>query len=114
MMAETLLTEIERTKAHRLTTDSLGTDSLAVGLLAADEITASRAKEVLSCSRIYALRRLFVEQDGEAVVLRGRVESFYHKQLAQELVRAAIDGVELVNRINVVYGRDRNAASVDW
>jgi hypothetical protein len=69
--------------------------------------TAARAKSALSRSRIYDLRRLSVDQDGEAVVLRGRVSSFYHKQLAQELVRGAIDGAEVINAIRVVYTLDR-------
>ncbi len=77
--------------------------------------TAARAKSALSRSRIYDLRRLSVEPDGEAVVLRGRVSSFYHKQLAQELVRNElarneIEGAEVINAIRVVYGLDRRDA----
>jgi hypothetical protein len=68
---------------------------------------ASQAKAALSRSRIFDLRRLSVEQDGDYVVLRGRVDSFYHKQLAQELVRAAVEGIEVINAISVVYHRDR-------
>ena len=75
---------------------------------------ASQAKAALSRSRIFDLRRLAVEQDGDYVVLRGRVDSFYHKQLAQELVRAAVEGVEVLNAISVVYHRDREMANVDW
>jgi hypothetical protein len=66
---------------------------------------ADRAQDALLRSRIFDLRRLSVEQEGEAVVLRGRVSSFYHMQLAQEIVRTAIDGAEVVNAIDVVYGR---------
>ena len=75
---------------------------------------ASLAKAALSKSRIFDLRRLAVEQDGDCVVLRGRVDSFYHKQLAQELVRAAVEGVEVLNAISVVYHRDRQNEHVDW
>ena len=75
---------------------------------------ASQAKAALSRSRIFDLRRLAVEQDGDYVVLRGRVDSFYHKQLAQELVRAAVEGVEVLNAISVVYHRDHEIANVDW
>jgi osmotically-inducible protein OsmY len=67
----------------------------------------SQARQALSRSRIYDLRRLHVDQDGEAVVLRGRVSSFYHKQLAQEVVRNAIDGVEVINAIRVIYSAER-------
>lgn len=72
---------------------------------------ASHAKAALACSRIFDLRRLVVEQDGDCVVLRGRVDSFYHKQLAQELVRGAIDGAEVVNAIHVNY---RPSDKLDW
>jgi hypothetical protein len=75
---------------------------------------ASQAKAALARSRIFDLRRLAVEQDGDYVVLRGRVDSFYHKQLAQELVRAAVDGAEVINAISVVYHRDRRDEFVDW
>ena len=64
---------------------------------------ADRARTALASSRIYDLRRLRVDHDGEALVLRGRVSSYYHKQLAQELVRAEVDGTEVVNALAVVY-----------
>jgi BON domain-containing protein len=67
---------------------------------------AALAKAALSQSRIFDLRRLAVEHDGESIVLRGRVDSFYHKQLAQELVRVAVDGTEVINAIHVVYRPD--------
>ena len=74
---------------------------------------ASHAKAVLAKSRIFDLRRLEVDQDGDCVVLRGRVDSFYHKQLAQELVRTALDGADVINAIRVDYGRDR-MNDPDW
>ena len=67
---------------------------------------AAPAKAALSSSRIFDLRRLNVEQDGDCVILRGRVDSFYHKQLAQELVRVAVEGTEVINAISVVYRPD--------
>ena len=74
---------------------------------------AARAEYALSQSRIYDLRRLEVDQDGDAVVLRGLVSSFYHKQLAQELVKMATDGAPVMNQITVVYGRD-GASDLQW
>src|SRR4029450_5918440 len=47
---------------------------------------ATRAKATLLGSKIYTLRKLHVEDAEGAIILRGRVESFYHKQLAQELI----------------------------
>lgn len=65
-----------------------------------------QARGALARSRIYVLRRLDVTADGDAIVLQGRVDSYYHKQLAQELVRMAVDGTEVVNEIAVVYRTD--------
>jgi osmotically-inducible protein OsmY len=75
---------------------------------------ASQARAVLGRSRIFDLRSLEVEQDDACVVLRGSVDSFYHKQLAQELVRTAIDGVEVMNEIDVDYSRLRADDDCDW
>ncbi|MGD9720352.1 MAG: BON domain-containing protein [Pirellulales bacterium] len=60
-----------------------------------------RAQRALKASPFYALRELQVEQDGDALLIRGLVTSFYHKQLAQEVVRHAAEGVEVVNFIDV-------------
>jgi hypothetical protein len=60
-----------------------------------------RAQKALAASPVFALRELQVEQRGDALHLRGLVTSFYHKQLAQEVVRHAAEGVELVNSIDV-------------
>jgi len=75
---------------------------------------ASQAKAILESSRIFDLRALEVEQEADCVVLRGSVDSFYHKQLAQELLKTAIDGVEVVNEIHVDYGRERPEDDRDW
>jgi hypothetical protein len=74
---------------------------------------ATQAKAALATSRIFDLRCLDVEQDGDSVVLRGRVDSFYHKQLAQELVRVAVDGTEVVNAISVEY-QVRSTDDLPW
>lgn len=60
-----------------------------------------RAQLALEASPFYALRELYVEHDGDTLLIRGRVSSFYHKQLAQEVVRHAAEGVEVVNSIEV-------------
>lgn len=61
----------------------------------------TRAQQALAASPVYALRDLLVEQQGDSLLLRGSVSSYYHKQLAQEVVRHAAAGVELVNSIAV-------------
>jgi osmotically-inducible protein OsmY len=74
----------------------------------------SRAKAALLGSKIHSLRNLQVEQAEGAIILRGRVDSFYHKQLAQELIRAAIEGVEVINALQVVYTRERSLTESDF
>ena len=59
------------------------------------------AQSALTSSPICALRELQVEQLEESLLISGRVDSFYHKQLAQEVVRGVADGMRLVNLIDV-------------
>ncbi len=66
-----------------------------------DVITQARA--VLAASPIQALRELRVEQAGTSLILSGRVGSFYHKQLAQEVVRLIARDMRIVNTIDVNY-----------
>ena len=65
------------------------------------EDALSRARTALANSPIFDLRELRVEMFRDALVISGTVSSFYHKQLAQEVVRTASDGTELVNTIHV-------------
>jgi osmotically-inducible protein OsmY len=62
-----------------------------------------RAQQALAASPVYALRELRVEHSGDTLVLSGQVSSFYHKQLAQEVVRSiAEDGAAaVINAIKV-------------
>jgi hypothetical protein len=69
------------------------------------EDVVPQVQEALDASPIYALRHLRVEQMGQMLLLSGVVSSFYHKQLAQELVRAVTDGFEVVNMVRVVERR---------
>ena len=63
----------------------------------------AQAKEALERSAINDIRRLDVESDGDRVLLSGIVGSYYHKQLAQELVRNSVEGLEITNAISVEY-----------
>lgn len=63
---------------------------------------AQTARERLRESPLAALREISCECRRGVLVLRGRVPSFYYKQLAQETV-ARIEGVvEVVNEIEVI------------
>jgi hypothetical protein len=57
----------------------------------------------LSASPIHDLRDLRVEplETEDALLIVGRVSSYYHKQLAQEVVKGVADDVTLVNSIEV-------------
>ncbi|MBX7167276.1 MAG: BON domain-containing protein [Pirellulales bacterium] len=65
-----------------------------------------RAQLALARSPIYDLRVLRVERIGDALVLSGNVSCFYHKQLAQELIRAVAEGVAVVNAVEVLVPHD--------
>jgi hypothetical protein len=65
-------------------------------------LAESRAAVALRQSPIPALRKLTVEETDEAVVIRGRVTSYYQKQLAQEALMPHLDGRCLHNRVVVV------------
>jgi len=62
-----------------------------------------RAQMALAHSPICELRELRIDPNDRGLVISGVVSSFYHKQLAQEAVRAICNGieVELVNAIRV-------------
>ena len=60
-----------------------------------------QVKSALAASPIFDLHGLSVEQNGSGIILSGTVSSFYHKQLAQELVRNLFGEVNVVNSIDV-------------
>ncbi len=65
-------------------------------------LTATRAVQALRHSSHPALRHLQVEENGEHIVISGRVSSYYLKQLAQETVMPLRGERSLVNRVLVV------------
>jgi osmotically-inducible protein OsmY len=60
-----------------------------------------RAQDALVNSPVYELREIHVEHRDGSLYISGKVSSFYHKQLAQEVVRAVCTGIELINAIQV-------------
>jgi hypothetical protein len=61
-----------------------------------------RAQAALTNSPFYELHDLQVEDRNGALAISGTVTSFYHKQLAQEVVRSVCKEIEVVNTIHVV------------
>ena len=60
-----------------------------------------RAQVALSASPIYDLRELLVEKVGDAIELSGDVDSWHHKQLAQEVVRVVAGNKSVINVVEV-------------
>ncbi len=67
-------------------------------------VAQRRAQSALAASPIHDLRDLRVEplETEDALLIVGRVSSYYHKQLAQEVVRSVADDVTLVNSLEVL------------
>ena len=61
-----------------------------------------RAQSALAGSPIYELRDLLVQQHNGSLLISGTVSSFYHKQLAQEVVRTVCESIE-IEVINSIY-----------
>lgn len=64
-----------------------------------------RAQAALAVSPFFELRELQVEGRDQSLWISGTVTSFYHKQLAQEVVRAVCDDIEVMNSIRVEDGQ---------
>ena len=60
-----------------------------------------RAQTALASSPIYELRDLKVKRHDGALLICGAVSSFYHKQLAQEVIRSVSEDVKVINSIRV-------------
>ena len=60
-----------------------------------------RAQAALANSPFYELRELQVQEHDDVLLISGRVSSFYHKQLAQEVVRSVCRDSKLINSIEV-------------
>ena len=60
-------------------------------------------REALAQSPIQSHRKIRVEQAGNTLYLHGCVESFYYKQLAQEVVRTVCRGAQVSNELDVEY-----------
>ena len=61
----------------------------------------TQAAHALRRSLHPALRQLNVESDDRALIISGRVTSYYLKQLAQETIMPVRGELELVNRVDV-------------
>ena len=76
-----------------------------MAVIAVDEMQP-RAQAALVSSPFYELRELQVEWRDDALLLSGSVSSFYHKQLAQEVVRSVCRDTMVVNSIRVEHEQE--------
>ncbi|EAQ81977.1 BON domain-containing protein [Blastopirellula marina] len=61
----------------------------------------SRIRTALGASPLFPLRQLQVEYFDDRIVLAGRVDNFYQKQMAQEVARSVSPEIELINSVEV-------------
>ena len=74
-----------------------------------------RAQAALATSPFFELRELQVERRDQTLLISGTVTSFYHKQLAQEVVRAVCQDIEVMNSIRVEDGKaDFEETALPW
>jgi hypothetical protein len=67
------------------------------------EIELEQARKLLQRSSVRELRRLHLELVDDNLQIIGQVKSFYHKQLAQEVVRQVV-GDRIINDLGVSNG----------
>jgi hypothetical protein len=67
-----------------------------------DDAGNHQAQAALAASPVVDLRELRVVREGSHLLISGRVDCFYHKQLAQETVRPHAENLQLVNQVTVL------------
>jgi hypothetical protein len=67
----------------------------------AQEDAVRKARAALTASPVTALHGLDVQVDGDRLIIVGRTNCFYHKQLAQEVVRSVVEGIRVRNGVFV-------------
>ena len=65
--------------------------------------TKMLAQTALQASSVYDLRDLQVEKRNGTLVIFGSVSTFYHKQLAQEIILGISRELDVINEIHVLY-----------
>ena len=75
--------------------------SATPGTASREQDLCQKAVDALQRSHIFALRDLEVNLVGDDLVVSGRVESYYYKQMAQEVIRAEVPATRLINQVKV-------------
>jgi hypothetical protein len=70
--------------------------------MATSALSLIRADQALRQCGHPALRQIHIEESEREIVLSGSVNSYYHKQLAQETIMPVLGARELRNQIKVV------------
>ncbi len=69
-------------------------------VIAAERILAEAQRALAECT-FHDIRSLEVEQVGDRLILHGKVSSYYHKQQAQEVIRAVARDLVVDNQVAV-------------
>jgi osmotically-inducible protein OsmY len=69
----------------------------------ADRDLERRVRNFLHDRHVPGLRHLAIQATGGTVTVRGRVQSFYEKQLYQECCRRVAGVIELIDSVDVDY-----------
>ena len=84
------------------------------GNLPKPHIVAQAARDRLRSNPYWPVRRVSCECDEGRLFLRGRLSSFFHKQLAQEAV-ADVDGVtQVINEIEVAWPNPQRVPPIQF
>lgn len=60
-----------------------------------------KAETAIRSCPVYAIRKTQVAELSDGLVLTGRVDSYYQKQMAQEIVAAVCRDIQVINELQV-------------
>ena len=93
---------VRRAAARQSETRTKGCESDTIGAELRARAIEDRASAVLRSSSYHPIRHVSCEVSERVLILRGRVPSFYLKQIAQTVVRHLLEnGLVIDNRVEV-------------
>lgn len=70
-------------------------------MLATESQWRAKARQAIRTCPVFAIRQTQVEESKDGLVLSGRVDTWYQKQMAQEIVAAVCKEVQVFNELRV-------------
>lgn len=74
-------------------------------MVATESQSQAKAKQAISSCPVFAIRQTQVDEYDGVLVLSGRVDTWYQKQMAQEIVAAVCCEVQVYNELTVAGSR---------